>query len=306
MEQQMEGEATMRLRKADGISGLSRRHFLTGVAGIAAMKASGAKAAAPGGFADIEQRLQVRLGVAALNTVNGVWLRHRADERFAMCSTFKWILVALALRRIEVGDFTLDRRINYSPSDLLEYAPVARANVARGWLSVEELCAASVQVSDNTAANLLLDVVGGPNRVTQFVRSIGDPVTRLDRREPELNENAAGDPRDTTTPAAMATTASTLLLGKTLSQRSQGRLTGWMITSTRGLDRLRAGLPASWRAGTKAGTGPNGALNDVAIAWPPGRAPILVASFMTGGNIDDDARSAGQADVARAIVAAWS
>ena len=109
------------------------------------------------------RRLNVRLGVAALNTANGTWLRHRADERFAMCSTFKWILVALALRRIEVGDFTLDRRISYSPSDLLEYAPVARANVARGWLSVEELCTASVQVSDNTAANLLLDVVGGPN-----------------------------------------------------------------------------------------------------------------------------------------------
>lgn len=306
MKQQMEGEATVRPRKSDGIRGLSRRLFLTGMVGIAAMKAYGAKAAAPVGFAAIEQRLKVRLGVAALNTANGVWLRHRADERFAMCSTFKWILVALALRRIEMGDFTLDRRIGYSPSDLLEYAPVARANVARGWLSVEELCAASVQVSDNTAANLLLDVVGGPNRVTQFVRSIGDAVTRLDRREPELNENAAGDPRDTTTPAAMATSASTLLLGKTLSQQSRDRLTGWMITSTRGLDRLRAGLPASWRVGTKAGTGPNGALNDVAIAWPPGRAPILVASFMTGGDVDDDARSAGQADVARAIAAAWS
>ena len=223
-----------------------------------------------------------------------------------MCSTFKWIMVALALRRIEAGDLRLDRRINYSSSDLLEYAPVARANVARGWLSIEELCAASVQVSDNTAANLLLDVVGGPSGVTQFIRSIGDTVTRLDRREPELNENVAGDPRDTTTPDAMATTARALLLGKTLSQQSRDRLIGWMITSTRGLDRLRAGLPASWRVGTKAGTGPNGALNDVAIAWPPHHAPILVASYISGGSIDSVARSAGQADVARVIAAAWS
>lgn len=302
----MEGETRLRRGKAAGARGLSRRLFLTGMVGIAAMQASGAKAAAGAAFANIEQRLKVRLGVAALNTANGLLLRHRADERFAMCSTFKWILVGLALRRIEVGDFTLDRHISYSSSDLLEYAPVARANVARGWLSVEELCAASVQVSDNTAANLLLDVIGGPNRVTQFLRSIGDSVTRLDRREPELNENAAGDPRDTTTPAAMATNARTLLLGKTLSPQSRGRLTGWMMTSTRGLDRLRAGLPASWRVGTKAGTGPNGALNDVAIAWPPQRAPILVASYMSGGAIGDDARSAGQADVARAIAAAWS
>lgn len=302
----MEDEARVRLKKAEGIRGLSRRLFLTSMVGIAAMEGSGARAATTASFADIEQRLNVRLGVAALNTANGTWLRHRADERFAMCSTFKWILVALALRRIEVGDFTLDRRISYSPSDLLEYAPVARANVARGWLSVEELCTASVQVSDNTAANLLLDVVGGPNCVTQFLRSKGDAVTRLDRREPELNENVAGDPRDTTTPAAMASTARTLLLGKTLSQQSRDRLTGWMTTSTRGLDRLRAGLSASWRVGTKAGTGPNGALNDVAIAWPPERAPILVASYMTGGDIDDAARSAGQADVARAIAAAWS
>jgi beta-lactamase class A len=292
--------------KADCARGLSRRHFLTGAVGMAVIEALGAKATATAQFADIEQRLNVRLGVAALNTANGAWLRHRADERFAMCSTFKWILVALALRRIEAGDLKLDRRISYSSSDLLEYAPVARANVARGWLSVEELCAASVQVSDNTAANLLLEVVGGPSGVTQFVRAIGDTVTRLDRREPELNENLAGDPRDTTTPAAMVTTARTLLLGRTLSQASRERLTGWMITSTRGLDRLRAGLPASWRAGTKAGTGPNGALNDVAIAWPPHHAPILVASYITGGNIDDDARSAGQAQVARVIAAEWN
>jgi beta-lactamase class A len=189
---------------------------------------------------------------------------------------------------------------------LLEYAPVARANLARGWLSIEELCAASVQVSDNTAANLLIDVVGGPNGVTKFARSIGDSITRLDRREPELNENVAGDPRDTTTPAAMATTARTLLLGKTLNQQSRNRLIGWMTTSTRGLDRLRAGLPESWRVGSKAGTGPNGALNDVAITWPPHHAPILVASYMTDGTIDSDARSAGHAEVARVIAAAWN
>jgi beta-lactamase class A len=293
------------MKKADGVPGLSRRLFLAGAVGMAVIEASVAKATAAAGLADIEQRLNVRLGVAALDTSNGAWIRHRADERFAMCSTFKWILVALALQRIEAGDLKLDRRISYSSSDLLEYAPVARANVARGWLSIEELCAASVQVSDNTAANLLLDVVGGPSGVTQFIRSIGDTVTRLDRREPELNENLAGDPRDTTTPAAMATTARTLLLGKTLSQPSRDRLTSWMITSTRGLNRLRTGLPASWRVGTKAGTGPNGALNDVAIAWPPHHAPILVASYITGGNIDSDARSAGQADVARVVAAAW-
>ena len=294
------------MKKADGVPGLSRRLFLAGAVGMAVIEASVAKATAAAGLADIEQRLNVRLGVAALDTANGAWIRHRADERFAMCSTFKWILVALALQRIEAGDLKLDRRISYSSSDLLEYAPVARANVARGWLSIEELCAASVQVSDNTAANLLLDVVGGPSGVTQFVRSVGDSVTRLDRREPELNENLAGDTRDTTTPAAMVKTARTLLLGKTLSQPSRDRLTGWMITSTRSLDRLRAGLPADWRVGTKAGTGPNGALNDVAIAWPPHHAPILVASYITDGNIGSDARSAGQAEVARVIAAAWT
>lgn len=296
----------MRMRKADCVPSLPRRLFLAGIVGMAAIETSAATSTAAAAFADIEERLNVRLGVAALNTVNGTWFRHRADERFAMCSTFKWILVALILRRIEAGDFTLDRRVAYSTSDLLEYAPVARANVARGWLSIAELCAASVQVSDNTAANLLLSVVGGPNAVTQFVRSVGDAVTRLDRREPELNENVAGDPRDTTMPAAMAKTANALLLGTTLSQGSRERLIGWMITSTPGLDRLRAGFPENWRVGAKAGTGPHGALNDVAIAWPPDRGPILVASYITGGTIDSVARSAGQAQVARVIAAAWS
>lgn len=277
------------------------------IAGSAALLLAGA--IRPSTAADrldaLEHRLGVRLGVAALDTASGERIEHRADERFAMCSTFKLPLVALVLALVERGDVPLERRVHFGAGDLLDYAPVVRANVGRGWMTVEELCAASMQASDNTAANLLLGLVGGPEAVTRFARRTGDVATRLDRREPELNQNVAGDARDTTMPRAMVDMARTVLLGDVLRPASRRALTHWMATSTRGLDRLRAGLPQGWHVGTKAGTGANGAMNDVAIAWPPGRRPILIASYMTGGDASAPERAAGHAAVARIIAEAW-
>lgn len=256
--------------------------------------------------AEIERRLNGRLGVGALNTATDDWLTYRGRESFAMCSTFKWILVALVQKRIEQGRLTYGRRITYSKADLLDYAPATRASAARGWMTVEDLCAAAVEVSDNTAANLLLAQVGGPQAVTGFVRAHGDGVTRLDRIEPMLNQNGDHDLRDTTSPIAMTQTMQRILLGNVLHADSRERLIGWMINSTRGLDRLRAGFPATWRTGDKAGTGQNGAFNDVAVSWPPRRPPILVACYISGGDTDAAVLGAVQAEVARTIVEHWS
>ncbi|GLH68404.1 class A beta-lactamase [Geothrix edaphica] len=256
-------------------------------------------------LAALEARSGGRLGVAVLDTGSGRRLDHRGGERFPLCSTFKVLLAGAVLARVDGGRETLDRRVPYGQADLLEHAPVAKAHVAEGGLPVLDLCAAAVEASDNTAANLLLQTLGGPGAITTFARSLGDPVTRLDRTEPSLNTALPGDPRDTTTPTAMVDTLRALLLGPTLTPASRQRLEGWMAACTTGRDRLRAGLPADWTAGDKTGSGRRGTVNDVAILRPPHRAPILIAVYYTGSTAPMDARNAVLAEVGRIVVAAF-
>lgn len=285
---------------------IDRRLFLTG----AALLAAGCGARQPGGAAlnlellRAELGQQARLGVAALDTGTGRTLNFDADGRYAMCSTFKLPLAAAILFEVEGGRMRLDEEIRFTREDLLDYAPVVRANLRRGRLSVERLCAAIVEVSDNSAANLLLRRIGGPAGLTAFLRRCGDRATRLDRFEPELNTNLPGDPRDTTTPAAMVALMRTLLLGNVVSPRSRDRLADWMRGATTGRRRLRAGLPPGWRAGDKTGNGAHGAANDLAIAWPPNRPPILIASYISGAEVEDRARDAAHANVARIVATA--
>jgi beta-lactamase class A len=252
-------------------------------------------------LAAIEARAGGRLGVAALDTGSGRRIEYRAAERFAMCSTFKLLLAGAVLARVDARQESLDRRVPFGLSDLLEYAPVTRERVAQGGLPVSDLCAAAVEVSDNTAANLLLAAVGGPEGLTRFARSLGDETTRLDRTEPELNLNAPGDPRDTTTPAGMLLGMTRLLTGDALTAASRARLEGWLADSRTGATRLRAGFPAAWRAGDKTGTCNRGATNDLAIAWPPDRPPVLAAVYFTGSSAPLADREAALAEVGRVI-----
>lgn len=257
-------------------------------------------------IAAIEVRLGARIGVGALNTGTGARIGHRIQERFAMASTFKWLLAAQMLQMAEHMPEFLQQRILYGEGDLLDYAPTARANLARGWMTVEECCEAIVVVSDNTAANLLLVGASGPAGFTHFLRSNADSATRLDRTEPTLNENAPGDERDTTTPDAMTRSLRNVLVEeRVLNSASREKLIGWMIASRTGLQRLRAGLPSDWRVGDKTGSGARGSINDVAIAWPPGKAPILIACYMSDGDADTATRSAAHAEIARIIAADW-
>jgi len=244
-----------------------------------------------------------RLGVAALDVATGRRVSHDEDGRYAMCSSFKLALAAAILTEVEAGRMRLDDQISFSRTDLLGNSPVTEAHLAEGRLPVEQLCAAAVEVSDNAAANLLLARIGGPAGLTRFLRSAGDSVTRLDRNEPELNSNLPGDPRDTSSPAAMLGLLQALLLGDRLNPASRARLIGWMENCATGRDRLRAGLPAGWRVGDKTGTG-NGANVDLAIAWPPGRGPILIASFTDGRREDLRVRNPVHAAVARKVAAA--
>lgn len=259
-------------------------------------------------FTDIERRIGGRVGVAAVNTGTRAWLTHRAGERFAMCSTFKCLLAAQHLRMAQEIPGWLDEMMEFGPADLLDYAPVAREHAATRFMSNETMCAGAVVMSDNTCANLLLVPAGGPAGLTQFLRSNGDAVTRLDRNESALNENLPDDERDTTTPTAMAATLRRFLLeDSVLNAASREKLIGWMVQSPTGRERLRAGLPADWRVGDKTGTwnGEHNATNDVAIVWPPRGAPILIAVYMSESTADPAARNAAHAEIGRIIAEEW-
>jgi beta-lactamase class A len=278
---------------------ITRRTALAG--SLLAFSSLGSRAAAQdpkARLADLERRHGGRLGVAILDTQTGRRIEHRAGERFALCSTFKAVAAALVLARVDRGEESLDRRVTFAASDLVRWSPVTEKHVGTG-MTMAEICEAAITMSDNTAGNLMLESFGGPAALTAFARSLGDPITRLDRIETALNEATPGDPRDTTTPGAMLGTMNKLLLGEALSGSSRGRLTAWLIANKTGDKRIRAALPRDWRVGDKTGTGGNGAANDVAILWPPGRSPILVAAYYAEAKATDEQRSAVLAEVGR-------
>jgi beta-lactamase class A len=287
----------------------TRRELIAGGAALAATGCAAYEAPpishASRKIAEIEKRIGGRVGVFAINTETLTSIAYRHGERFAMASTFKWLLAAAILKQAEAGTLKLDQRLSYTAVDILPNSPITEAHLAEGSMTIEALCEAIVTVSDNCGANLLLAQIGGPAGLTKFLRDSGDRETRLDRRETELNENRKDDPRDTTTPMAMALTAERLLVRGGLSKPSQEKLHAWLIATRTGLDRLRAGLPSNWRVGDKTGTGGNGSHNDVAIAWPPGKRPILIACYLSESPAPSADKAVAHADIARIIADEW-
>jgi beta-lactamase class A len=234
-------------------------------------------------LAALECRAGGRLGVAVLDTGSGAQAGHRSGERFGMTSTFKLLLAAAALQHAHA-----ERRIAFTEADLVPHSPVVLEHLGRGGsMTAVDLAEATQKTSDNTAANLLLrNLFGGPAGFTAWLQSQSDAVTRLDRFETAMNRVPTGELRDTTTPAAMAATAARLLVGGGLDRAAAARLVAWMEATRTGSRRLRAGLPPGWRAGDKTGTARHESMpdkvNDVAIVWPPGKAPWILAAYYDG------------------------
>jgi len=283
----------------------SRRWFI-GAASAALCSAAASGAREQQGIVErlaaIRSRIGGRLGVHVLDTHTGQRFGLDDDQRFAMASTFKCLLAAAVLSKVDRAMLRLDQRLAFTEKDMTTYAPVTSKYLSQGSLTLRELCAAVVEVSDNPAANLLLRQINGPEGLTKFVRASGDGITRLDRTETALNSNVPGDLRDTTTPRAMVGSMERVLLGTVLSEPSRQMLIQWMINSSTGLQRIRAGLPTDWKAGDKTGTGANGAVNDVAIVWPPGRKPLLLAVYMSESMQTVEVLSAAHARVAAEVV----
>jgi len=239
---------------------------------------------APPVLAAYERETGGRIGLYAENLASGTKIVWRAEERFVMCSTFKASLAAFVLARVDRGEDRLEDMVAYGAADLLDYAPVAKANLAAGAMSVSDMCKAIVELSDNSCANLLLARSGGPAALTAFWRATGDTVSRLDHNEPELNRSPPGDPRDTTTPAAMAGNLRRFVLGEVLSPASRQHLAEWLVGCKTGNNRLRGGLPKNWKVGDKTGNNGKDASGDIAIAWPDAGGPVLLCAYTQGGS----------------------
>jgi beta-lactamase class A len=255
-------------------------------------------------FAQLEKGAGGRIGVAAFDAATNKRIEYRAEERFLMCSTFKVLAVAAVLKRVDEKKERLDRFVLYDEAQLLEYAPVTRAHVKEGGMTLDALCAAAISQSDNTAANLLLETIEGPKGLTAFVRGLGDEFTRLDRMEPELNVASPGDDRDTTTPAAMARNLQRLFVSDLFSQDSRTRLEGWMVANETGAKMIRASVPADWRVGDKTGRGGHGEANDIAILQPPTGGPLFLAIYLNAPDESSEGRDKLVADIAKVAIEA--
>lgn len=288
----------------------TRRTFLCGTTALLGVGFSGSGVLArplqdlKSEISRIESRIKGRLGVAVLDTGSDRRFGYRKDERFPMCSTFKLMAAAAILKRVEQGQETLEQRVHFSKSDLVTYSPATEKHLESG-MTVAELCEAAITLSDNTAGNLMLGMLGGPPGVTAFARALGDPLTRLDRTELALNEAVPGDPRDTTTPAAMAEDLRKLMFGGALAKASSEQLKVWLLANKTGDARLRARLPAGWRVGDKTGSGERGSTNDVGILWPPDAAPLIVAAYLTQTAASMSERNEALAAVGEAVAAAF-
>lgn len=252
-----------------------------------------------GYMAAIENRLGARIGVYAMTASGQRLYGYHANEWVAMASTFKLPLAGAVLNKVDRSTEQLDRLIRVNRAELLPTSPVTSAEIAKGEISVERLVSAMLESSDNTAANLLLQSVGGPTAFTRWLREIGDPSTRVDRYEPDLNTAYLGDQRDTTTPKTMAETTQRLIFGDVLSAPSKQRIIDSMVASQTGRNLIRAGLPQTWRMGDKSGRGGNGLTGNVAVVWPPDAEPVIIAVYVTECAAPLAAREAAIAEIAR-------
>ncbi|MFF1387057.1 class A beta-lactamase [Rhodococcus erythropolis] len=250
---------------------------------------------------ELEGRYDARLGVYASSSNTGRVVEYRADERFAFCSTFKTLAVAAVLGKYPLS--YLDTVVHYTAADLQSYAPIAEQKLDTG-MTDGELCSAAVQYSDNTAANLLLQMLGGPSAVNAYLRSIGDDVTRLDRIEPELNTAIPGDDRDTTSPRAIGTDYERLVLGDALTPDKREVLADWLRGNTTGAEQIRAGVPQGWTVADKTGSGDYGTSNDVGVAWTDTSDAVTISILTTRSDRDDAADKAIIADATRLVVSA--
>lgn len=228
-----------------------------------------------------EKTLKARIGLSIINTADGKLISYRGDERFPLNSTHKALTCAALLKLVDEQKLKLTETVSFDQSRLVSYSPITEKHVTPDSMSWQDVCSASVSYSDNTAANLVFEKLGGPEKATQFLRKAGDQVSRMDRTEPEINDVAAGELRDTTTPEAIVKTLQKLLIGDVLSPESREQLKQWMVNDQVANDLLRSQLPQGWTIADKTGSGNDGSRSIISVIWPEYGDPLIVTIYIT-------------------------
>lgn len=271
-----------------GVS-LSRRDFIVGLAATGVLAGCRPdKPVEPTRFEELEDRYQALIGVYAVDLESSATVEHRADERFSICSTFKAYAAARILQMVKAGQANLDAMVPITAADIVVNSPVLSPAVGTR-MELREICAAALTQSDNAAGNIMLRTIGGPSALTDFARSIGDSQTRLDRWEPDLNDAAPGDLRDTTTPRALCGGYRAILVGDALSGAGQFQLKRWMTETTTSTRRFRAGLPEGWTSADKTGSGDYGSTNDAGLLIGPKRERVMLTVLIRTRTLRRDA-----------------
>ena len=270
---------------------------VTSATGAASATADAAQQAA---FAQLESQFHATLGVYAIDTGTGQAVAYRPDTRFAFCSTMKAFAAAALLK--SDSDAQLQQTLHYSSADLVDYSPVTSQHVASG-MTLTAVMTAAIEVSDNTAYNLMLQQLGGPATLQNVLRGIGDQTTHVDRTEPTVNSATPGDTRDTTTPRALSADLRAYVLGDELPDARRAQLTAWLEANTTGGPYIRAAVPVGWKVGDKTGNGDYGTRNDIAVLWPnDGGAPIVLAVLSHRGTADASSDDALIADATKIVL----
>jgi len=254
---------------------------------------------------EIEQKLGAQVGVSVYEVKNKKLWSHKGDTRFPLTSTFKTLACAKLLADIDNGTQTFDTSVVINKNSLITWSPITKKLVGENF-TLEQACSATMLMSDNTAANIVLEAINGPKGVTAFMRSIGDDITRLDRVEPELNEALKGDERDTTTPNAMVKSLNTILFGSVLSQTAKVQLKQWMIDNKVTASLLRAVLPEGWKIADRSGAGGFGSRAITAVVWSDDRTPIIISIYLTQTSASFTERNKAIADIGEEIFKVYS
>jgi beta-lactamase class A len=278
------------------------------------------------------------LGVTVLDVDSGAQARVNADHAYPMMSVFKAPVAATVLAQIDTGHLSLAQKVTINRADVVGGSAVpsigAHFHGDSMTFTVDQLLTAAISESDNTAADALVRLVGGPKVVTAFLRAHGIDEMRVDMDEADVdrifdgighgeqipaNETAQqslvrlrrgyrdylSDPRNRTTPDAAVKFLKQLWKGSLLSAGSTQHLLQLMYKQTIPR-RLRGGLPEGVRLADKCGTsvsfeGETAAYNDIGImTWPNGHT-VIVAAFLTGSRADKAERDAIYAEIAKAV-----
>ncbi|EPX6948900.1 MULTISPECIES: CARB family carbenicillin-hydrolyzing class A beta-lactamase [Vibrio] len=249
----------------------------------------------------LEQQTSSRIGVSVWDTQADERWDYRGDERFPLMSTFKTLACAKMLSDMDSGKLSKNATAKVDERSIVVWSPVMDKLAGQN-TRIEHACEAAMLMSDNTAANLVLNEIGGPKAVTMFLRTIGDKATRLDRIEPRLNEATPGDSRDTTTPNAILNTLRTLIEGETLSYESRVQLKIWMQDNKVSDSLMRSVLPTGWSIADRSGAGGHGSRGINAIIWNENHRPVYISIYVTETELSLQARDQLVAQISQLIL----